>query len=1095
MVQSFQLWPRTKSVTMTLAALLLIAFLTLLMGKNYLSQKEVQRFALADLGRNLDKRAETISYFFSERRNDLKNLAASSEVGAFFENKALGMTMEYGLRASLAIISETFRQVLEERKLGHEKIYTRIAFLEASGELLLDSSLSDQSQHVGTAMREYLTPDASVPQIIVETGAGLSKVLISAPCYLKHRYAGQIVAWLPMQTLYDHFIPQSGGSSSRGDFLFYGTEGSILPLQLLYRNPHLLASCQSLIEEGLQCRPRESAFRTSTGEKPVQSESGFILPRPSDPQMQGPEQHERLLRISEKGKELIAVRASVLDTQFFLVNILPEDEIIGTAQPRHLPMALGALSFALLGGLGIMWRINSRNLLLQTQLEETTRREQALEEVNHELHREIAEREKAESAVRKSEKSYRDLFENITDSIYTHDLDGRFLTVNPAVVSSLGYPREEIVGRPVADFMHPRLREAFYREYLPLMRSRGWFNDTVLFLGSDGARHYFECRNSLVEEEGVGIYVRGSGRDITVRELHEQELRIAKEAAEAASRAKSQFLANMSHEIRTPMNGVLGMTELLLGTDLDEKQQNIAKTVLRSGESLLGVLNDILDYSKIEAGKLELESIDFDLRESVEEVMQLFAESAHQKGLELLCQLDEDVPTALQGDPGRLRQILVNLLGNAVKFTERGEVLVRVSALQREQDYGRLCFEVHDTGIGIDPEIREHIFEAFSQADGTTTRRYGGTGLGLAICKQLCEMMGGEISVESTPGKGSTFRFTVRLKVRPLPLQPKVASHVDLKGIRVLIVDDNATNRNIVHHQVLFYGMRSGCAENGQNALEMLKKSAAMGDPYKLAILDMMMPGMSGLELARAIKADPATASVQLIVLTSVSQDYDSGAMHRYGISAYLTKPIRQSQLYHCIASALGAQSGKNPQQMSESSNGDKASAFLGARVLLAEDQPVNQEVARCMVEGFGCRVEVASNGQEALDALIKTPYDLVLMDCQMPELDGYAATRIFRERETQKAMNQSGQAQAIRRTPIIAMTAHAMQGDREQCLAAGMDDYISKPFNMDRLFALLKRWLPSKSTADLSVITGLGENPVREDPATLDQASRLAIR
>jgi CheY-like chemotaxis protein len=433
--------------------------------------------------------------------------------------------------------------------------------------------------------------------------------------------------------------------------------------------------------------------------------------------------------------------------------------------------------------------------------------------------------------------------------------------------------------------------------------------------------------------------------------------------------------------------------------------------------------------------------------------------------------LDEDVPIALQGDPGRLRQILVNLLGNAVKFTERGEILVRVSALEREQDYGRLCFEVHDTGIGIAPEIREHIFDAFSQADGTTTRRYGGTGLGLAITKQLCEMQGGGITVESTLGKGSTFRFTVRVKISPLPLQPKVASYVDLKRIRVLIVDDNENNRNILHHQLLSWGMRNGRAENGQNALEVLKKAAAVRDPYELALLDMMMPGMSGLELARAIKADSAIASVQLILLTSISQDYDTETMHRHGISAHLTKPVRQSRLYDCIASTLASQSGKKPQPISGSIDSDKASAFLGARVLLAEDQPVNQEVARGMVESFGCRVEVVSNGQEALDALSKTPYDLVLMDCQMPELDGYAATRIFRQREAQNAKNQSGRAQAIRRTPIIAMTAHAMQGDRELCLAAGMDDYISKPFNLDRLFALLKRWLPSESTVPDEIV------------------------
>jgi CheY-like chemotaxis protein/HPt (histidine-containing phosphotransfer) domain-containing protein len=486
----------------------------------------------------------------------------------------------------------------------------------------------------------------------------------------------------------------------------------------------------------------------------------------------------------------------------------------------------------------------------------------------------------------------------------------------------------------------------------------------------------------------------------------------------------------------------------------------------------MGVLNDILDYSKIEAGKLELENIDFDLHEFVEEITQLFAESAHQKGLELACQLDNDVPIALQGDPGRLRQILVNLVGNAIKFTERGEVLVRVTALGNEEDYARLCFEVCDTGIGIAPEIREHIFDAFSQADGTTTRRYGGTGLGLAICKQLCEMMGGQISVESTLNKGSIFRFTVRLKTRSDPFEHAVARPHDLKGTRVLVVDDNANNRNILHHQVLSRGMRNGCAENGQNALEMLKKAVAMGDPYELALLDMMMPGMSGLELARAIKADSAIASVQLILLTSLSQDYDTETMNRHGISAHLTKPVRQSELFNSITAVMGPLSEKCSPSAVECGKEDKAKVLFGAQVLLAEDNPVNQEVAQHMLESFGCRVELASDGREALEAFLKTPFDLVLMDCQMPELDGYQVTQIIREKEMRGRKDLTEQGQGIHRTPIIALTAHAMQGDREQCIAAGMDDYLSKPFNRDRLFAVLKRWLPSKSTNDIPVDT-----------------------
>ncbi len=577
-------------------------------------------------------------------------------------------------------------------------------------------------------------------------------------------------------------------------------------------------------------------------------------------------------------------------------------------------------------------------------------------------------------------------------------------------------------------------------------------------------------------------------KDTAHRELSEQhrELAATKEAAEAASLAKSQFLANMSHEIRTPMNGVLGMAEVLLGTDLNDKQRNIAKTVLRSGEALLSLLNDILDYSKIEAGKLELEDINFDLRECVEETTQLFAEKAHKKGLELALDLHDDVPVALRGDPGRLRQTLINLLNNAIKFTEYGEVFVRITTLGKEQDYAHLCFEVRDTGIGIAPEAREHIFEAFSQADGTTTRKYGGTGLGLAICKQLCEMMGGKIMVESTLGKGSVFRFTVRLKIASHPLNPEVAGHPHLKDLRVLIVDDNATCRDILHRQVLSWGMRNGCAENGQNALEMLKKAASVGEAYDLVILDRMMPGMDGLELARAIKVDSAISSVRLILLTSIGQNNDAETMNRHGISAYLVKPALQSQLFNSITSVIAPSSVKCPP--STFPEVDKTKVMFGAPVLLVEDNAVNREVALYMLEDLGCSVEVASNGREALEAISKTPFDLVLMDCQMPEMNGYEATQIIREKEIQQVKHRSESGPGIRRTPIIALTAHAMQGDREQCLAAGMDDYLSKPFNLDQLCTVLKRWLPPKSIAGLPENTRLDASGTQERQTTQDR-------
>ena len=656
-------------------------------------------------------------------------------------------------------------------------------------------------------------------------------------------------------------------------------------------------------------------------------------------------------------------------------------------------------------------------------------------------------------------KRYEELFENANDIVYTTDIAGKVTSVNRATESVTGYAREEVLGVDVLNFVAEEYREAADLMFRRMLHDETPTTYSMELVAKDGRRIPLEVNSRLILEDGMPAGVQGIARDITERKRIELEWQKASEAAEAANRAKGEFLANMSHEIRTPLNGVLGMTELALSTRLNEEQREYLTLVKTSGETLLTVINDILDFSKIEAGRLDINPIDFELRDSLGDTLKTLSLRAHEKGLELALHVAPDVPYRLQGDPTRLRQIVVNLVGNAIKFTAHGEVVLHATVESQTENEIVLHFTVADTGIGIPSDKQQTIFAPFTQADSSATRRYGGTGLGLAISRQLTEMMGGRLWVESTEGKGSSFHFTVCFHPAILDSEsPTPSERVDLQGLPTLVVDDNATNRRLLEEILSNWGMRPAMADGGWTGLETLRQAKSAGKPFPLVLIDALMPDMDGFTLAERIQEDPVLSGATIMMLTSSGHRGDAARCRKLGIAAYLHKPVKERDLLQAVLLAISSDR-RNTKDAELITRHTLREEQRTLRILLAEDDMVNRQLAEHLLRKFGHKVTSVSDGRKAVEA-IRTAgfdgFDVVLMDIQMPEMDGVEATAAIRALETGRP----------RRLPIIAMTAHAMKGDRARFLDAGMDGYIAKPVQPQELVSVIEQTVPKPQEA-----------------------------
>ncbi len=669
-----------------------------------------------------------------------------------------------------------------------------------------------------------------------------------------------------------------------------------------------------------------------------------------------------------------------------------------------------------------------------------------LQQANAKLAHEVADREHADKVLKDSQALYSSLVENLPVQMLRKDLEGRFTFANESFCRLLGKQFDEIIGKTDYDFYPAELARKYRGDDARVAYTGELFEDVEEYEKSGETRYVHVMKSAVRDAAGQIVGTQAVFWDVTARKWAENHLAAAKEAAEAANRAKSTFLANMSHEIRTPLNAILGMAELVLDTPLGAEQREYLTVVRESGEALLSLVSDILDFSKIEAGKLELDRTAFDLHESLGDTLKSLALRAHRKGLELGCCIRRGVPEVVVGDATRLRQIIVNLVGNAIKFTDRGEVVVDVDCQSQSSGEAVLRFTVSDTGIGISADKRTAVFGAFVQGDSTTTRKFGGTGLGLAISSRLVELLGGTISVESEVGRGSSFQFTVRIGLpeeQAAEVLPPQATGI--LGTRILVVDDNATTRQILEELLTRWGLEPTLAPGAAEATGLLQQAAESDQPYRLLLIDAAMPEADGFFLVERVREQSGTSAPIIMMLASGDRPGDISRCEQLHVAAYLLKPIKPSELFDAIVLALGIAS---PEEEPPELPAKAPATARVLKILLAEDSLVNQKLVRALLERWGHQVVLAANGHEALAAFLAERFDLVLMDIQMPEMDGLEATMAIRRAERQSGIH----------TPIVAMTAHVLQGDRERCLEAGMDEYLEKPVRTRRLFETIDR-------------------------------------